>query len=49
MSKKYNLVKKYYDKGLWKIGAVKNAVLKEWITEEEYAAITGEIYESEDK
>lgn len=47
MSKKYNLVKKYYDKGLWKIGAVRNAVLKEWITEEEYETITGEAYEAE--
>lgn len=46
MSKKYNLVKKYYDKGLWKIGAVRNAVVKEWITEEEYRAITGETYET---
>ena len=47
MSKKYNLVKKYYDKGLWKIGAVRNAVVKKWITEEEYRAITGEAYEAE--
>lgn len=46
MSKKYNLVKKYYDKGLWKIGAVRNAVVKKWITEEEYRAITGETYEA---
>ena len=38
MSKKYNLVKKYYDKGLWKIGAVRNAVVKEWITGEAYEA-----------
>lgn len=47
MSKKYNLVKKYYDKGLWKIGAVRNAVVKKWITGEEYRAITGEAYEAE--
>lgn len=46
MSKKYNLVKKYYDKGLWKIGALRNAVVKKWITEEEYRAITGEAYEA---
>ena len=47
MSKKYNLVKKYYDKGLWKIGAVRNAVVKEWITEEVSRAITGETYEAQ--
>ena len=31
-SRKYNLVKKYYDKGLWRIGAVRSAVEKGWIT-----------------
>lgn len=46
-SKKFDLVKKYYDKGLWKIGAVYNAVIKGWITAEEYEIITGEPYEGE--
>lgn len=46
-SKKFDLVKKYYDKGLWKIGAVYNAVVKGWITAEEYEVITGEPYEGE--
>lgn len=45
MSKKYALVKDYYDRGLWSITRVKNAVVKGWITEEEYKLITGEDYE----
>ena len=49
MSKKFNTVKNYYDKGLWKIGAVRNAVVKGWITEEEFTEITGQPYEEEAK
>lgn len=45
MSKKYNKVKKFYDDGLWTKEQVGNAVIKEWITAEEYEMITGEIYE----
>lgn len=44
MSAKYEKVKKYYDKGLWTIEMVRNAVVKEWITEEEFKEITGEDY-----
>lgn len=44
MSKMYEKVKKYYDKGLWKIQAVRNAVVKGWITAEEFKEITGEDY-----
>ncbi len=47
MSKKYALVKKYYDKGLWSKAMVANAVVKEWITAEEYELITGEPYAPE--
>lgn len=47
MSKKYATVKKYYDKGLWTKQAVRNAVMKDWITAEEYQMITGEPYEEE--
>ena len=43
-SKMYERVKKYYDKGLWKIEAVALAVEKGWITAEEYEEITGEPY-----
>lgn len=45
MSRKYELVKKYYDEGLWDINRVKRAVVKEWITAEEFELITGEPYE----
>lgn len=46
MSKKYELVKRYYDQGLWSRARVRNAVVKEWITAEEYELITGEVYEA---
>lgn len=41
MSKHYELVKRYYDMGLWSKDRVKKAVGR-WITEEEYHLITGE-------
>lgn len=41
MSPKYSLVKRYYDRGLWDIDRVRNAVGR-WITAEEYELITGE-------
>jgi hypothetical protein len=44
-SPKYDKVKAYYDKGLWTINMVRNAVIKGWITEEEFTEITGEPYE----
>ena len=44
MSKKYNLVKKYYDNDLWNKEMVRNAVVKHWITAGEYAEIVGEPY-----
>lgn len=47
MSSKYKKVKAYYDKGLWSIEMVRNAVVKGWITAEEFAEITGEPYEGE--
>lgn len=43
-SPKFEEVKKYYDSGLWKKKAVRNAVKKGWITEAEYEEITGEVY-----
>lgn len=45
MSKKYQTVKQYYDKGLWNATMVRNAVVKGWITSDEYTDITGEDYE----
>ena len=46
MSAKYSTVKKYYKSGLWSITKVANAVVKGWITEDEYEEITGESYEA---
>jgi len=43
-SPKYDKVKEYYDKGLWGITAVRQAVVKGWITESEYEEIVGESY-----
>ena len=44
---KFDKVKRYYDAGLWNTGRVHNAVIKGWITAEQYAEITGEDYEEE--
>lgn len=44
-SPKYAKVKKYYDKGLWTISMVADAVEKGWITAEEFEEITGQPYE----
>ena len=46
MSPKFNKVKRYYDQGLWNITMVRNAVVKRWITAEEFEQITGEPYET---
>lgn len=37
-------VKKYYKNKNWTIEMVRNAVVKEWITESEFKEITGEDY-----
>lgn len=44
-SPKYEKVKKYFSKGLWTKEMVHNAVIKGWITAEEYEEIVGEPYE----
>jgi len=46
MSPKFNKVKTYYDKGLWNLTMVRNAVVKNWISAEEFEQITGEPYET---
>ena len=43
-SKKFNLVKEYYDNGVWNLTMVRNAVSKGWITKTEYKEITGKEY-----
>lgn len=45
MSPMFEKIKKWYDTGAWPLAAVRNAVLKGKITEEEYEIITGEAYE----
>lgn len=44
-SEKYETVLTYYKRKLWDITRVKNAVIKNWITPEEFYEITGERYE----
>jgi hypothetical protein len=44
MSKHYNLVKRNYDNGFWNTSKVRDAVVKGWITVEEFEEITGEVY-----
>ena len=46
MSKYYNTIKSYYDKGYWSIRQVYDAVVKGRITAEEYKAITGYDFDS---
>jgi len=43
-SKNFDKVKRYYDAGLWGINKVRQAVVKGWITEEEFKEITGQDY-----
>lgn len=38
---KYDKVKYYYENGLWTLDMVRNAVVKGWITEEDFEKITG--------
>lgn len=44
-SVKYEQVKEWYDFGQWGIERVRNAVVKYWITPEEFEEITGEEYQ----
>lgn len=45
---KYDIVKRYYSLKLWDISRVKNAVVKEWITPEQFQEITGIPYDGEE-
>lgn len=44
---KFEMVKDFYARGLWSKTRVRNAVIKGWITAEEYELIVGEPYEGE--
>lgn len=43
-SKNFEKVKGYFQKKLWNESRVRNAVLKNWITEDEFKEITGKDY-----
>lgn len=43
-SPKYEKVKGYFDRNLWNEEMVRNAVVKGWITEEEFFEICGVEY-----
>lgn len=43
-SKKFDTVKKYYDLKVWDEIRVRNAVVKNWITAEEFEEIVGKEY-----
>lgn len=45
MSAKFNKVKGWYDSGLWNETMVRNAVVKGWITAEEFETIVGKPYD----
>lgn len=42
---KFEMVKNFYDSGLWKEKRVRDAVVKGWISPENYREITGQNYE----
>lgn len=42
---KYEKVKSYYDRGLWGISRVHDAVIKNWITPAQFEEITGVSFE----
>lgn len=48
-SKKYDTVEKYWLLGLWNETMVRNAVVKLWITEDEFFEITGINYAEADQ
>ena len=44
-SEKFEIVKKYFDMGLWTETKLRNAVVKNWITPDEFKEISGKDYE----
>lgn len=45
MKTKFEKVRDFYERGLWNISRVRNAVVKSWITPAEFEEITGTVYE----
>ena len=44
-SKKFEMVKEFYQLRFWSLRMTRNAVVKSWITAEEFKEITGKDYE----
>ena len=44
---KYDKVRSYYERGLWSINRVRDAVAKDWITREQFEEITGVPYKGD--
>lgn len=44
MSKHFEKVKDYFERNIWGIARVREAVVKQWITKSEYKKITGETF-----
>ena len=44
-SKKFEMVKEFYQLHFWSLRMTRNAVVKGWITAEEFKEITGKDYE----
>lgn len=44
-SKNYSKVKRWYDMKMWSESRVRDAVENNWITESEFAEITGKVYQ----
>ena len=44
MSDKFELLKGYFNDGLWDEKRMKNAVVKSWITMDEFESIVGKEY-----
>ncbi|MBE6784039.1 MAG: XkdX family protein [Ruminococcaceae bacterium] len=42
---RFEKVKKYFENGLWNVQRVANAVIKGWITVDEFREITGVVYD----
>lgn len=45
---KFEMVKNFYDNGLWKENRVRDAVVKGWISPENFKEITGEDYDEQE-
>lgn len=49
MSKNFELLKEYYEEGLWSKAWIWDAVPYKWLTAEEYQLITGEEWDADNR